>query len=223
MESYNLTPHELDLVEQYLGLGISLARRMATARHMTDVDPLMSAAGIGVLRAIRSYNPEAGKSMASWVYQCCHSEILDELRKTDHLPRSRRRKLSQHQAAISQLADTLGHTPTNADLADAGLDHGPSEPQIRTLLEGIHERLMQRRSRSPSVEESAAFREATKSLSLLHQTVLYLRFFHDRQMHEIAATLNISESRVSQILRMLMEKLKTPKVYESLLPDRAES
>jgi RNA polymerase sigma factor for flagellar operon FliA len=223
MDAFNLTPHELDLVEQYLGLGISLARRIAIARSMTDVDPLISAAGIGVLRAIRSYNPEAGKSMASWVYQCCHSEILDELRKSDHLPRVQRRKLNAHKSAIAKLADNLGHIPSNSDLADAGLDHGPCEPRIGTLLEGIHERIMRRRSRSPSVEESAAFREATKGLSLLHQTVLYLKFFHDRTQKEIGDTLNISESRVSQILQIVLEKLKTPKVYESLLPDRAES
>jgi RNA polymerase sigma factor (sigma-70 family) len=81
---------------------------------------------------------------------------------------------------------------------------------------------MRRRSRTPSCEESAAFREATKSLSLLHQTVLYLRFFHDRQLKEIGDTLNISESRVSQILQIVLEKLRTPKVRESLIPDRSD-
>lgn len=214
-EANNLTAQEADLVEKYLPLAVWMARRKAIAKKCTDPDALESAALVGLLRAVRTHDPAKTK-IVTWVNVCVQSAMADEMRNLDHLSRHNRKKHNARQAAVDLLADQLGRTPTNADLADAGLDTAPEPVRLQALCYGLQDKYSQTKRPRIATEDSDAFRRATRSLSLIQQTILYLRFFHDVDQKKIGEVLNLSESRVSQILSSILPAMKTTEIRETL-------
>lgn len=57
-------------------------------------------------------------------------------------------------------------------------------------------------------EQSEAFRMATRGLTLDEQTILYLYFYKQARMRDIGSMMGYSESRVSQLCKGILERLK---------------
>lgn len=209
--------HEAELAAKYLYLAQHVAAKLANRCSKWDYDHIESAANLGLLRAIRSHKPANGK-ITTWIVQCCNSEMLSAVRELDYLSKTLRRRSNSRQAAIDYLTQQLQHPPTDEDLEAAGMTH--SEPAHLCQLDD--ERQPQARPTRCTIAEAEAFRQATRGLSLLEQTVLYLYYYQDATQKSIAAVLGVGEARLSQIMAEILQKLRQSNFFAALNENLAE-
>ena len=77
------------LIEKYLTLVSSIVARLAmTLPEHVDQDDLYSAGLVGLLQALRNYDPTCGASFETYARTRVRGAMLDELRKMDWVPRT---------------------------------------------------------------------------------------------------------------------------------------
>ncbi|MDV6345835.1 RNA polymerase sigma factor FliA [Nitrosomonas sp. Is37] len=124
--------------EQFLVEFTPLVKRIA--RHMmvklppsVEVDDLIQAGMIGLLDAINRYEGSYGRQFESYAAQRIRGSILDELRESDWLPRSLRKKMRQIEVTMRALEQRLGCPPSEQELAT----------ELNMTLDEYHEALQE--------------------------------------------------------------------------------
>jgi RNA polymerase sigma factor FliA len=223
------------LLNEHLGLVHHVARQLSRslATH-TDFDELVSAGSIGLMNALESFDASRGLAFSTFAAPRIRGAILDELRRQDHVPRSIRRKSRDIGNAREELTRTLGHLPDDKVLAKhlgidletlwrwqseiegifhVPLDPGPGPGETQTSG-GSRDYLADDREQSIEDqinfrEEIAFLRDALLELKEQERVVLSLYYLEELKLHEIAAILQLTESRISQIRSKGISKLKT--------------
>jgi RNA polymerase sigma factor for flagellar operon FliA len=111
---------ESELIEENLPLVRHIVGRLALSlpSHI-DVDDLNSAGLVGLLNAVRQFDPTAGSSFASYARVRIRGEIFDQLRRMDWVPRSVHEKARKIEAVIAELETAKGEPPTEGEVAAA--------------------------------------------------------------------------------------------------------
>src|ERR1051325_3296 len=80
---------EASMVEEYLPLVKTVVGRLAMSLppHV-DPEDLYSSGLVGLLNAVRNYDPHAGSSFESYARVRIRGAVFDELRRLDWVPRS---------------------------------------------------------------------------------------------------------------------------------------
>lgn len=218
------TPKEAELIEQYLPFVKNVVGRLAlTLPAHVDLDDLYSAGLVGLLNAVRNFDPTAGSTFESYARVRIRGAIFDELRRLDWVPRSVHDKARKVQAVISQIEQAKGQAPSDAEVAAAlGLsmnDYDDLMSQIRPATfvcldavsgneeggETIHHETISDPSMADPVDSTARNEMARlieKRLSTLpemQRKVLALYYFEDLRLREIAEVFGLTESRICQI------------------------
>jgi len=111
---------ESKLVEGYLPLVRTVIGRVAmTLPSHVEIDDLYSAGLIGLLNAVRNFDPRGGSTFETYARVRIRGAILDELRRLDWVPRSVHAKARKVQAVIQELEQSKGEMPTNVEIAAA--------------------------------------------------------------------------------------------------------
>ena len=224
---------ETELINQYLPLvRTAVGRIQMTLPPHVDPEDLFSSGLIGLLDAIRNYDPKLGSNFESYARVRVRGAIFDELRRVDWVPRSVHRKARKVQLAIQQLEARKRRAPTSAELA----------VELKLPLSEFHQLLDEIRPAtfvcldaainpdnedSPSQYEAlpdpnqvhplddVARREtADQLLDLLDQLppaqkkVLALYYYEDMRLREIAEVFGLTESRICQIHAQAILALK---------------
>ena len=84
-----------------------------------DRDDLYGIGMLGLLAAADAWEPDRGLKFSTFAYTKIRGAILDELRKEDFLPRGRREKVRELEAAIERLEHDQGAPPGPEDVAEA--------------------------------------------------------------------------------------------------------
>jgi RNA polymerase sigma factor for flagellar operon FliA len=114
------SPAENALVEKYLPLVRSALGRLAiTLPEHVDQDDLNSAGLLGLLQALRNYDPACGSSFENYARLRVRGAMLDELRRMDWVPRTVHEKARKIQDTIAQVEQRLGRIPSEAEVAKA--------------------------------------------------------------------------------------------------------
>jgi RNA polymerase sigma factor for flagellar operon FliA len=114
------THTENDLVQQYLPLVSAILGRLAmTLPDHVDQDDLQSAGLVGLLQALRNYDPGSGNSFETYARVRVRGAMLDELRRMDWVPRTIHEKARKIQQTMAELEQKLGRSPTEAQVAKA--------------------------------------------------------------------------------------------------------
>ena len=212
----DLIQHHLPLVRQVVG---RLA--MSMPAHV-DQDDLYSSGLVGLLNAVRNFDPHGGSSFESYARVRIRGAIFDELRRLDWVPRSVHDKARKVQAVMQELEQAHGQPPTEEAMAEA-LNLSMSE--YLDLLEEIrpatfvcldaaplsadedetrHDRIAD--ESQPDPLDSTARREMAAiianritQLPEMQRKVLALYYFEDLRLREIAAAFRVTESRICQI------------------------
>src|ERR1041384_2208245 len=80
---------EAKLVEEHLPLVRTVVGRMAmTLPAHVDMDDLYSSGLVGLLNAVRNFDPNAGRSFEAYARVRIRGAVFDELRRLDWVPRS---------------------------------------------------------------------------------------------------------------------------------------
>ncbi|MDX2191757.1 MAG: FliA/WhiG family RNA polymerase sigma factor [Gemmatimonadales bacterium] len=223
------------LLDRYLGLVHHVAREVAQRAPQMEVDDLVSAGTIGLVKALESFDRSRGLAFSTYAVRRIRGAILDDLRSRDWIPRSVRMKGRKLAAAMHELETRLGRQPDPREVATAlGLEletyfqwkqqveggilvsfEGTGDPDGRNPL-AVEETLADPDAPIPGEalqqrEEFAALRDAIGLLPEKERTVLALYYYEEMNLRQIAEVLHVTESRVSQIrtqaLRRLRERL----------------
>jgi RNA polymerase sigma factor FliA len=200
----------------------------------TEVDDLVSCGLEALVRAIDRFDPARGATLEQYVWTRVNGAVLDELRAQDWVPRSVRRWERDISRATREFAVVHGRPPRPYEVADTlGIsvsELGRHERDIaRTAVGSLNaavlpggdddalERLDLLADPDPSVDPVAAatarergrrLRAAFGALPRREQEVAVLLYVMELTMAEAGRVLDVSESRVSQLHRRLMIRLR---------------
>ena len=210
------------LVQKYLTLVSSIAARLAmTLPEHVDQDDLYSAGLVGLLQAVRNYDPTCGASFETYARTRVRGAMLDELRKMDWVPRTIHEKARKIQAAMAQLEQKLGQIPTEAQMAKV-LNVSPAEyskllnevrPAAFVCLDtvssedeagNLYEVVANSADESPLEQISQrelkqVIFDRLKELPEMQRKVLVLYYAEEMHLREIAEVVGLTESRICQI------------------------
>jgi len=197
-------------------VGHIVRETMARVPSHVDRDDLSSAGLTALVQAAHSYDPDRGVPFNRYASTRIRGAILDELRSIDWASRSVRRRARELDATRSHLATVLGRTATTTELAQAsGMstdeiaanEDDVARAQVLSLHASEDDSLGARLvSSTPSPEAQLEHRERltymTEAIAELPERLRHVveqYFIAERPMAEIAATLGVTESRVSQL------------------------
>jgi RNA polymerase sigma factor for flagellar operon FliA len=193
-----------------------------------DREDVLSWGIIGLLDAIETYDPDRRTKFESYAISKIRWSILDELRRADPLTRRGRQRAREVELARGQLAQGMGRTPTEEEVAR---ELGVGIAEHRAFLErcrraqgaslqarlecdgNLHGLLADRRAADPELAvETAELRQrlldAIKTLGEKERVVTTFYFYEGLTLREIGRALNLTEGRISQILHKALAKLK---------------
>ncbi len=219
------------LIEHYLPIVRFNAERIHTKLPTeVDVDDLVSAGMFGLIDAIEAFDLDRGVKFETYCSPRVRGAILDELRSMDWVPRLVRNRSQKIQAATKELQSELGRMPSEREVA-ARIGVAPDEFK-RISRDGLAvtmtslsrkaystdasrdlseiEMLKDERAQNPVIEiqKGDLKRLIQQGLTDTERLILVLYYYEEMTMKEIGATLDLSESRVSQMHSAIVERLR---------------
>lgn len=215
-----------ELAKLHVHLVDENVRRIAsTLPTHIDRDELTSAAQLGFVQALDKYDVGRGLKFATYAVPRIRGAMLDAIRELDtasRIVRGRRRRLD---AAAEKFYVEHGRPATLGELqavlgwSDADMRHAQEVPVLASLSrieiesdEGKQKTLADFLS-TPDPLKNKTEREAflarlCKGLSIEEKCIVYLYHFKRNTMKQVAAVLDLSESRVSQVHDGILEWIR---------------
>lgn len=215
----DVPPGSEALIVKHMALvGHIVRETMARVPSHVDRDDLSSAGLTALVQSAHAYDPARGVPFDRYAATRIRGAVVDELRSIDWASRSVRRRARELDATRSRLATLLGRPATLVELSQAAgvsadeiaaNDEDVARAQVLSLHaadgegHGLGESLV---SPLPDPASAAEHRErlvylteAVAELPERLRLVVDQYFLAERPMAEIAATLGVTESRVSQL------------------------
>jgi RNA polymerase sigma factor for flagellar operon FliA len=207
-------------IMQYLPLVRHVVGKVtASLSHVPDVDDLISAGTLGLVKAAKAFDPSRDSEFKTYAYIRIRGAVLDELRRRSFAPSSVHGDVRRIRKAYGQLLAELGSPPDDEALADRlGM---PLARLYRTLEEARRQNFLSIHGLdedapalgtflpadagpAPDAEAErrellARLAEAIRELPRRDRLVILLYYERDLTMKEVAQVLEVTESRVSQI------------------------
>ncbi|GAA5787520.1 RNA polymerase sigma factor FliA [Chitiniphilus shinanonensis] len=204
-----------------------------------EVEDLIQVGLMGLMEAARNFDPNAGVQFETFATQRIRGAMLDELRHADWMPRQVRRNMRGIEAAIHQLEQTLGRSPSEGEVAQAM--NLPLEEYQQMLGDARGHQLLyyedfEEEGENSRLDVYAAdhkanpleqlsdvdFRktliEGIVDLPEREQLVMSLYYEEELNLKEIGAVLGVSESRVCQLHSQAVGRLRAR--LQDWLPSR---
>jgi RNA polymerase sigma factor for flagellar operon FliA len=219
------------LIELYLPLVKYHGERVCSRLPgNVELDDLISAGVFGLMDAIDAFDVSRGVKFETYCVPRIRGAMLDELRSMDWVPRMVRSKASKLNEAMKTLDDNLGRRPTESELA---AQLGVSVPELEKMIRDANavgqislskkwaetggekevreiDILEDKKSEDPTrrIQKTDLIRLITRGLNRNERLILILYYYEELTMKEIGVTLDLSESRVSQLHTSIMERLQ---------------
>jgi RNA polymerase sigma factor for flagellar operon FliA len=219
------------LMEHYRYMVRYTAERLHTKLPgKVELDDLISAGTFGLMDAIDAFDPHRGGTFETYCSPRIRGSILDELRSMDWVPRIVRARAHQLTRARKSLEAHLGRKPRKEELAEemdmdienferlqqdanamglVSLNNQSGDKEGEKDIREI-EILKDRKSNDPPIEAQKRDLKdlLTKGLTRNERLLVVLYYYEEMTMKEIGATLDLSESRVSQMHSSILLRLK---------------
>ena len=219
------------LMEHYRSLVKYCAERLHTKLpDKVELDDLISAGTFGLMDAIDAFDRTRGVKFETYCSPRIRGSILDELRSMDWVPRLVRARAHQLSRATNSLETHLGRKPTEKELAEelqmnmdefTRLQKDANAVSLVSLTTNYSDDdgdkdvreidiIKDERSSNPVVEAQKRDLKGllTKGLTRAERLIIVLYYYEEMTMKEIGATLDLSESRVSQMHSSIIARLK---------------
>jgi len=219
------------LMENYLHLVRYNAERIhVKLPDEVELDDLMSAGVFGLMDAINAFDIARGVKFETYCAPRIRGAILDELRSMDWVPRLVRSRAHKLEGASKQLEVEFGRSPTNEEVAKrlhvsmAEFDKMAKDASAvgvvslsRKWFETDSNKdvreidvLEDKRGCDPvrEIQRKDLKELITKGLTRAERLIIILYYFEEMTMKEIGSTLDLSESRVSQMHSSILARLK---------------
>ena len=222
--SNGVTAAEKGVVSAHLGLATALARRYHN--RGLDMDDLQQLAFLGLVKAVKRWDPEVGAEFVSYAY----AVILGEMKRyfRDHLSAIRMPRALQGlhaEAAVLRelLEQRLGREATEAELAGAaGVDvdriraertatfqrRTASLDEPAVLGRAVHDPCSASAFELDQVENRMVLAQAMAELTERQRRLVDLRYWQGMSQQQIADVIGISQMHVSRQLRAIQAKMR---------------
>jgi RNA polymerase sigma factor FliA len=219
------------LVEIYLPLVKYNGERIwARLPEGVELDDLISAGIFGLMDAIDAFDLARGVKFETYCVPRIRGAMLDELRTMDWVPRLVRSKASKLNEAVKTLEARFGRQATEQELAEE-LQISVQELEKMVLdasavnLISLNKKwyetdsykdvreidiLEDKKGEDPTrrIQKNDLMRLVTKGLNRNERLIIILYYYEELTMKEIGATLDLSESRVSQMHSSIVQRLQ---------------
>jgi RNA polymerase sigma-B factor len=217
-----------EIVCAYLPLAQKIARRYLRAG--VSLEDLVQIGTIGLMNAVRTFDPERGVKFETYAFHHVAGEIRHYLRdnlEPLRVPRWVRKLHGDLTSAVASLQQELGRTPTLTEIAsrmnmtEGGIleilrAHNQSrvrsisdlgeDPEVRHDMIA-HQRLV---SLQLPIEDRIVLLQAMDCLASLQRQVVYYLFYQDLTQSEVASRLGVSQRHVSRLLAAALRRLAGP-------------
>jgi RNA polymerase sigma factor for flagellar operon FliA len=222
-------------IEMMLPLVRHVVARMALflPPHVSK-DDLLGAGVVGLIDAVDRFDETKGCSLKTYCALRIRGSILDELRRLDWVPRSIHRDARHLMEVQEILAQKLGREPLEEELRE---ELKMSSEEFHSFLDRVkpascfslqepafngdeadpllHEEVLADPTSIDAAnsmlkeEDKEILREQLQQLPLVQAQVLTLYYLEDLRLKEIAEILDLTESRVSQIHTLAINRLRS--------------
>jgi len=223
-------------MERYLPLVRYNAERIySRLPDEVEIEDLMSAGLFGLMDAIEAFDLERAVKFETYCAPRIRGAILDELRSMDWVPRLVRHRTSKVEHVRQSVEMETGVKPTHDEIAQRlGVDQEEFK-KIKRDSSAVGVISLSRNWRQSDggreVREIDVIRDEkqtnpltetqrrdlknliTKGLSRAERLIVILYYYEEMTMKEIGATLDLSESRVSQMHSSILARLKAQMLH----------
>ncbi len=223
-----LVRHYMPMVQRELSKA-----RARLPRHI-DREELHAAAFEALFFAVRSFKSEMGVPFSAYAHKRVWGAIVDRLRGMDGTPRTARKASRTLSDATNKFIQRTGRTPDAEELAEelgvsddnlarlerhgmlskmlsidaiTGSNQGESEPQA-AYSRGFCAAEDNPLKKLADDEMKDLLVQGLKDLPDRERSILVLYYHEGIRFNEIAAAMNVTESRVSQMHSRALERLK---------------
>lgn len=207
----------------------ALVRRVAhhiysRVRSIVEFDDLLQVGLIGLIEATQRYTRHEGVSFENYAVLRVRGAIYDYLRKNSNLGRKGIETTKVVKFAQAELSQKLGREPTRQELAEAvsmtigqlsSWEQSLNSSYQNSLQDEYDEYSMWFSTEEPPVEQlldrgrlKEALLVALKALPQREALVLQLYYVEELNIYEIAAILEVTPGRISQLKSMAFKKMQ---------------
>jgi RNA polymerase sigma factor for flagellar operon FliA len=220
------------LIRQYQPLVRKLAHHMmAKLPPSVEVDDLIQVGLIGLADALARYEVSQGVQFETFATQRIRGAMLDELRGNDWMSRGSRKSQKDIESTMRKLEHRLGRSPIESEIA---AEMGLSLPDYQSLLSKVRgtqlvyledmargneddDSFLDRHVADSSTDPTNLLRDqrlreslvaAIKALPEREQYIMSMYYEQDMNLKEIAAVLDVTESRICQLHSQSIARLR---------------
>ncbi|MCR4761943.1 MAG: FliA/WhiG family RNA polymerase sigma factor [Lachnospiraceae bacterium] len=207
-----------------------------------EYDDLVGYGIFGLIDAIDKYDTMKDVKFETYASLRIRGAILDQIRKMDWIPRTIRQRQRRIGQAIREIEAATGRTPTDAEIA-AHMEISEDEFyewQSQMKVTGVislnefvesgsdipeenntgQARFVRPEDAVEKEELKKTLAEALELLTEKEKRVIVMYYYEDMTLKEIAAVLEVTESRVSQLHTRALQKMKQKMgVYMGILTE----
>ncbi|WP_126992444.1 sigma-70 family RNA polymerase sigma factor [Thermosipho globiformans] len=193
--------------------------------HNVEVDDLIQEGLVAFLQAIEKFDPKKGAKLRSYLLTRVKGAMYDYLRKIDWMPKNLRHDIKLVEDAIINMESDSNDIDfekiakiTNLPIENVKRAYNELTRKQLLMLDSYISDDSELIDKIASDENPYSYAinellkeqliEAIKKLDDKEQLLLSLRFEHELSLKEIGKVLNVTESRVSQLLAKTLAKLK---------------
>ncbi len=211
--------NHMPLVRRVVG---RLSRRIPDSM---DRESLLGAGVIGLIQAVDHFDAEKGVPFETYARIRIKGAVQDELRTLDHLTRDQRKLVSSVTEVRDRLTRTLGRQVGDDEIADASAltiaevrqgtlqQARPQALDPSVVDETVTGTLWQEQTsseRQVSIQQQQHILQAAlETLPEREQMVMSLYYAEGLNLAEIGEILDVSQSRISQIIGKIKRELRS--------------
>jgi RNA polymerase sigma factor for flagellar operon FliA len=230
-----------ELGNAYMPLVRYVVSRIAAGKDHTtylDYEDLVAFGAQGLVEAYRNFDPTRGVKFSTYALTRIRGSVLDALRSARPLPRSLQRAGAAVDRAASDLATSLGHSPSMSEIAghmglplDKVRDAARATELKVTSLERMAElgwqrsteRMMEVADDDENVDPEAVamnsvllgrLRAGIATLPPRERAVIEMYYVKSLPLKTVGKVLDVSESRASQLRHRAIRRLRDYLSYE---------
>ena len=198
-----------------------------------ELEDLVHTGVLGLIEAVGRYDPSKGTRFDTYASLRIKGAILDELRNLDWASRNLRQKIKEVENAYETMEMKLGRPPNEDEVADnlnmplpefhkllnksrgvgIGVFRMPNQDEANITDEEMLSYYLDEHAASPDLMmEKSEMKEMIagfiKNLPQKEQLVLNMYYLDDLNLKEVGKTMDLTESRISQIRTSAILKLR---------------
>ena len=209
--------HQDELALEYLPAVKSMAYKLKTRLPASvEVDDLISIATEELIKVARRYDPKLNDSFWGYVKQRVYGSMLDYLRNLDIVSRGDRKIIKDIEKEVINYYNQHQEEPSDEylakklDLPLKKIKKARLAAEIYNVMP-IEEQLNYFEDVEKKVEEEELIeiiKKELKNMPKREQLVIQLYYFEELSLKEISEILGITESRISQIHKDVIRKIR---------------